>query len=91
MENEIKKAQPSEEVPPKSLALVMDVIRSGGIAFVATYYRVTKIDGKTLARWEKAGQGHKLLREDGNGYRMGAGRSSVYLFPGQLKMVRPNV
>ena len=78
----------SEEVPPKSLALVLEVIRAGGIAYVATYYRVTKIDGKTVARWEKSGQLPRLLREEGNGYRMVEGRSTVYLFPGQLKMVR---
>jgi hypothetical protein len=33
--------------------------------------------------FEKAGAW--LLKEDGDGYRMASGRSSVYLFAGQLR------
>ena len=50
---------------------------------VATMTRVTYIDAKCLARFEKAGVA--LLRESGDGYRMASGRSSVYLVPGLLK------
>ena len=41
------------------------------------------IDRKVLKRFEHAGAW--LLREEGDGYRMRSGKSSVYLFPGQLR------
>lgn len=72
------------EAPAKSLEKILQHIRAGGIAFVATYVRTTVIDAKALAKWEKAGL--QLLREDGDGYRMARGNKSVYLLPGQLKL-----
>lgn len=72
-----------EEVPPNSLERALEYVRQGGVLIIPTYTRVTYIDRKTLARWEKAGQW--LLKAEGNGYRMRSGKSSVYLLPGQLK------
>ena len=70
-------------VPPKSLDAALDHVRAGGTLYVATYARMTIIDAKVLARFEKANAW--LLKEEGGGYRMRQGRNSVYLLPGQLK------
>lgn len=74
--------------PAKNARDAIDHIKSGGIAFVATYTRTTRIDAKCLAKFEEAG--YTLLRDDadGCGIRMKSGRSSVYLFPGQLMLSR---
>lgn len=70
-------------VPPNSLEAAIQHIRSGKRLTIATQMRVTILDSLTLARFEKAGCW--LLRADGDGYRMKTGKTSVYLFPGQLK------
>lgn len=70
-------------VPPRSLDAALAHVRGGGRLFVATTVRVTVIDAKVLAKWERAGL--PLLREEGDGYRMATGRTSVYLLPGQLQ------
>jgi hypothetical protein len=72
-----------QSVPPRSLTVALDYIRNGGRLVVPTYTRITVLDRKCLARWDRAGEW--LLKEDGDGYRMRTGRSSVYLLPGQLK------
>jgi hypothetical protein len=60
-------------------------VKAGGIAFVATVVRTTQIDGKTLAKFERAG--YTLLKDHSDGgIVMLNGRRSVYLFPGQLKL-----
>lgn len=69
-------------VPPKSLAAALAHVRAGGRLVIPTMTRVTIIDARVLAKWEKAGL--VLLRESGDGYRMASGKSSVYLMPGQL-------
>lgn len=71
------------EVPPRSLDAALAYVKGGGKLIIPTYTQCTIIDGRCLARWEKAGQW--LLREDGNGYRIHRGRHSDYLFPGQLR------
>lgn len=70
-------------VPPKSLDQAIAFVRAGGRLSVTTYTHATVIDQHVLARFEKAGAW--LLKEDGDGYRMARGRSSVYLFAGQLR------
>ena len=70
-------------VPPKSLEVALGHVRAGGSLLVPTYTRCTLIDQRALERFERAGAW--LLREEGDGYRMRSGRTSVYLFPGQLK------
>lgn len=77
------KTLPTGSVPPQSLAAALDHIRAGGRLRVSTYTRTWLMDAKCLARFEKSG--NWLLKEDGNGYRMRAGKGSVYLLPGQLK------
>jgi hypothetical protein len=72
-------------VPPKSLELALSHIRSGKRLVIPTYTKVTVIDLKCLNRFEKSGQW--LLKEEGDGYRLRRGKSSDYLFPGQLKFV----
>ena len=73
-------------VPSHSLTQAIDYVRNGGRLAIPTYTRLTLIDKKTLIKFEKAGCW--LLKEDGEGYRMASGRSSVYLMAGQLKFVQ---
>jgi len=70
-------------VEPRSIDKALAHVRTGGRLVVATYARVTIIDAKCLARFEKAGEW--LLKERGDGYQLRAGKGSVYLLPGQLK------
>jgi len=72
-------------VPPKSLATAIDHINRGGRLCVPTCTRVSIIDSSLMHKWELAG--YTLLKEEGDGYRMRQGKSSVYLLPGQLKMI----
>ncbi|KKM72113.1 hypothetical protein LCGC14_1423710 [marine sediment metagenome] len=74
-----------EIAPAKSLGSLLEHVRTGGRLGVFTYLRSTIIDAKVLRRFEK--QGEWLLREEGDGYRLRAGRGSVYLLPGQLKLI----
>lgn len=61
-------------------------IRAGGIAFVSTPLRTTQINKKTLEKFERAG--YTLLKDHSDGgITMQSGRSRVYLFPGQLKLI----
>jgi len=60
-------------------------IRAGRRACVVTHCRVTVIDLKCLMKWEAAGQ--TLLKDEASGFRLRTGKSSVYLFPGQLKLI----
>jgi hypothetical protein len=71
------------EVPPKSLDRALDHLRKGGRLIVPTYTRCYVMTAKTLASFEKSG--YWLLKEEGDGYRMRTGKSSVYLMPGNLK------
>lgn len=75
----------SHEVPPRSADAALGHVRNGGRLFVPSYTRCIIIDHRCLARFEKAGAW--LLREEGDGYRLRQGKGSVYLFPGQLKMI----
>jgi len=70
-------------VPPKSIKDVFNHLENGKSVYVATYTKCTVINNKTLNRFRKVGAW--LLKEDGDGYRMQTGKSSVYLIPGQLK------
>ncbi len=72
-------------VPAHSLNEALDHVRNGGRLIVRTYARTTVIDGRAVARFEKAGV--TLLREEGDGYRLTVGRGSVYLLPGQLEAI----
>lgn len=71
-------------LPSRSLQLALDHIRNGGKLILPTYTRCTVIDAKVLAKFEKVGAW--LLKEDGEGYRLRSGRSSVYVFSGQFKL-----
>ena len=73
----------SHSVPAKSLNDVIKHIESGKSVYIATYLRITVINKKTLEKFRKAGAW--LLKEDGDGYRMQTGKSSIYILPGQLK------
>jgi hypothetical protein len=72
---------------PRSLEAVLAFIRSGGTVYLATATRITPIDARTLARFEKAGTW--LLKEDGDGYRLHSGKGSVYIAPGYLRYESP--
>jgi hypothetical protein len=54
------------------------------ILYVPTHTRTTKIDAKTIARWDKAGYPVIAKDKDGRGFRLGSGKSTVYVLPGQL-------
>ena len=70
-------------VPPKSIDQVFKHLEDGGTLIIPTYTRCTVITKKTLISFRKVGAW--LLKEEGNGYRMQTGKTSVYLFPGDLK------
>ena len=70
-------------VLPNTLTEAFAHVEAGGILYVATYTRCTVIDFKVLKSYRKVGAW--LLKEEGDGYRMQSGKSSVYLMPGQLK------
>lgn len=72
-------------VPPKSLREALAHVYRGNRLCVTTYARVIVIDKKCVDKFTKACQA--VLREDGDGYRLAQGRGSVYLLPGQLKMI----
>jgi predicted secreted protein len=69
-------------VPPKSINKVWEHIANGGIVYIPTYTRCTVINQKTVDKFRKVGAW--LLKEDGDGYRMQTGKTSVYILPGQL-------
>jgi hypothetical protein len=69
---------------PNAVNEALENVRKGGRLMVATYARVTIVDSKVLAKFEKAGAW--LLKADGDGYRLRSGKGSVYLFPGQLQI-----
>ena len=70
-------------VPPKSLVQAFSHLECGGTLIIPTYTHCTVITKITLDKFRKAGAW--LLKEEGNGYRMQTGKTSVYLFPGDLK------
>lgn len=72
-------------IPSHSLDTALNHCKQGGRLVIATCTRTTVIEQKHITRWDKSGK--PLLREDGDGYRLRMGRGSVYLLPGQLKMV----
>ena len=71
--------------PNKAVELLASVKRGEFRLCVSTAIRTTVIDAKTIARFEKANAW--LLKNDGDGYRLRSGKNSVYLLPGQLKII----
>ena len=60
--------------PPKSLAQAIEHVRNGGRLLVPTFTRCTIIDGKRAL----ASRGRRMaLQEEGHGYCMRTGKSSV--------------
>ena len=72
-------------VPPKCLDKALAHVKAGGRLCVRTITRTTIIDQKCVDRFAKAGVW--LLKEEGDGYRLRRGNSSVYLMPGQLEAI----
>ena len=70
-------------VPPKSIDKIFKHLENGKSLHVHTYVKNIIITKKTLEKFRKVGAW--LLKEEGDGYRMQAGKSSTYLLPGQLK------
>ena len=69
-------------VPPRSLAAALTYVRNGGRLIVPSYARAILITAKTINRFDAASQW--LLKEEGEGYRLRQGKSSIYILPGQL-------
>jgi hypothetical protein len=62
-----------------------NVVLAGNADFlIPTAYRCTVIKGKHIKSWAKSG--YELIKKDadGHGFRMMSGKSSVYVFAGQL-------
>lgn len=72
-------------VPARSLEKALAFVKAGGRLCIRTYVRITVIDAKALARFERANEW--LLKEEGESYRLRRGRGSVYLLPGQLEAI----
>jgi hypothetical protein len=72
-----------ESVPPKSLDKAFAHLEAGHMLLVPTCTRCYRMTKQTLAKFRKVGAW--MLKEEGDGYRMQTGRTSVYLLPGQLK------
>ncbi len=73
-----------KSVPPNSLDKALNYLTGGGRLCVRTYTRQTIIEEKHVRTWAAHGG---LLSEDGDGYRMRQGKSSVYLVPGLLSYI----
>jgi len=74
-------------VPPNSMPDVDAHIKAGGALGVTNNYNaMSTISGKLYNQWANAGK--PLFKPEGDGYRMRSGKSSVYLFPSQLRYVR---
>ena len=73
----------NNSVPPNRIDDVFNHLENGKSVYIATYTKHTVITKRTLDKFRKVGAW--LLKEDGDGYRMQTGKSSVYLIPGQLK------
>ena len=71
--------------PNKATELLASVKLGEFRLCVSTAIRTIIIDAKTIARFEKSNAW--LLKNDGNGYRLRSGKNSVYLLPGQLKII----
>ena len=71
--------------PRKTAAEILDIVRVGGIAVVASHTKPLLIDSKTLAKFERAGEWLLKDDNDGRGYRVRQGRGSVYVFRQHLK------
>jgi hypothetical protein len=72
-------------VTHENLKDILASVRGGyHTMYVPTAYRCTVIDRKAIERFEKAG--YQVIRpdKDGKGFRMQTGKTSVYLFAGQL-------
>jgi hypothetical protein len=73
------------KTPARNAAEALEHIRAGGRAIVSTRVRLTIIDRKALAAFERMGEW--LLKDEGEGIRLRSGKGSVYLFAGQLQLI----
>lgn len=64
---------------------IIEKIKAGAKMVVPSYTRWIVVDAKTVSKFERAGQW--LLKDDGRGYRLRLGKSSVYLFPEQVRII----
>jgi len=76
---------PFVPVPARALDRALSFVKSGGRLCVRTAVRVTIIDSKVLARFERANAW--LIKEEGSSYRLRRGNGSVFLLPGQLEAI----
>lgn len=74
-------------INPDELAAALAVVHSGSGELYLTnlYNHARPLQSKVLKSWDEIGK--PLLRPDGTGFRMRVGKSSVFLFPGQLLLV----
>ena len=72
----------SNQVPSRSIDAVIAHLEKGGSVCVVTRYKAIIISMKNWKAYQKVGL--QLIKEEGEGYRVKSGKSSYYLFPGQL-------
>lgn len=72
------------QVTQENLPRALETVREGkGQIWLRTAYKAIYINAKTLASWSSV-PSKPLLTVEGEGFRMRQGKSSVYVFPGQL-------
>jgi len=75
-----------QSVGPNRAEEIKDFLRKGGRVYIGgSAYQAAILDRKVIRRFDKAGAW--FLKAEGNGYRMQRGRGTVYLVPGQLRIL----
>lgn len=74
------------QVKPGDAEVALQFVRDGGRLLVVSYTKPIILNAKCVAKWDAFG-GKPFITNEGNGFRMRSGRSSVYLFPGQLRYI----
>jgi len=60
-------------------------VKAGKRLLIKSYTNPRIIDAKCVNKWEASG--HRLLWDDGTGYRMASGKNSVYLFAQHVELI----
>lgn len=64
---------------------MLDAVRNGKRILIKSYTRPQIIDKKCLDKWEKAG--YTLLKDDGEGFRLAQGKTSVFVFASSIAVI----
>lgn len=64
---------------------LINEVKAGKRLLIKSYTRPIIIDSKCVDKWEKSG--YTLLKDDGEGYRLAQGKSSVYIFKQHIALI----